>query len=236
MSEHLSRPDNRILCALSDGDFGRLAPHLKRVRLHEDEVLHEVGGRVERVYFPTKGIISLTLTCAEGVEVELSIVGNEGMVGERAIMGGGTTIVRASVQLAGEAWVMPAALLREEFRRGDTLADLLLCQIEARLVETSQTALCNHRHRIEQRLSRWLLTIADRSHREELHLTHEQIARMLAVRRAGVTGALGTLRKKGFIKSSNGVITLLHRAGLEEQTCECYDVIKDAIRKSLPLK
>jgi CRP-like cAMP-binding protein len=231
-----SRPDNRILAALPDEEYQCLLPHLRQIRLHEGDVLNEVGEAVERVYFLTQGIASLTLICAQGMEVELSVVGNEGMVGVRAVMGGGITIIRATVLLAGSAWVMPASVLRAEFQKTGVLADLLLRQIEGRLMETSQTALCNHLHRIDQRLSRWILTIADRVHREQLYLTQEQIARMLAVRRSGVTEAVGVLRAAGLIDHQRACITILDRRGMEEQTCPCYQAIKEAVRLSLPPK
>jgi CRP-like cAMP-binding protein len=230
------RPDNLILAALPDEEYQRLRLNLRPVRLQEGDVLHEVGARVEQVYFLIGGLVSLTLLCAEGMEVELSVIGNEGMVGERAVLGGGTTIIRATVSLAGSALVMPAAVLREEFRKTGVLADLLLRQIEGRLMETSQTALCNHLHRVDQRLSRWILTIADRVHREELHLTQEQMARMLAIRRSGVTEAAGVLRSSGLIDYKRACITILDRRGLEEQACPCYKAIREAIRLSVPPK
>lgn len=221
---------NLLLAALPEADYARLLPHLRKVCLSREQVLHEVGEPVQRVFFLTEGIVSLTLTCQQGIDFELSIIGNEGLVGERAMLGGSRGVVRSQVQIAGHALQMPSDVLREEFRRGGVLQDLLLRQIDARLIETSQVALCNHLHPIEQKLARWLLTICDRAHQTELDLTQEFIGRMLATRRAGVTVAAGMLRKQGLVDYKRGHISILDPHGLEAIACECYQVIKQAMR------
>lgn len=101
--------------------------------------------------------------------------------------------------------------------------------MEARITETAQTALCNQMHSLEQRLARWLLTLADRLHSDELLITHDRIANMVGVRRAGITDAMGILREAGLIESGRGTVAILDRAKMEAQACECYAVIKEAI-------
>ena len=224
---------NLLLAALPAAEYQRLRPHLKPILLRPGQVLHEEGNTISRVYFLAEGIASFTLTCEQGIEIELSIVGNEGMVGLRALMGGGPTTIRAVVEIGGSSWWMPADVLLEDFRRGGKLQDLLMRQIQARLTETAQTALCNHLHTLEERLSRWLLIIYDRSHSTELDLTQEFIARMLATRRPAVTATAHILKKAGLIDYHRGHITIRDPEGLQDCACGCYKVIHQAVEASL---
>ncbi|RYX83902.1 Crp/Fnr family transcriptional regulator [bacterium] len=218
--------DNGVLASLPDHEIERLHMLMHRVLLKRDQILHEVGQRVENAYFLCDGLVSLTLNCQQGVDFELGLVGREGVVGEREVLADGVAVVRSQVQLAGSAYVLPMDVLRAEFRRGGPLQDAILRQVHARLVETSQVALCNHLHGMEEKLCRWLLTIYDRAQTSDLPLTQEFIARMLATRRSGVTIAAGTLRKSGLIDYSRGHIKILNPQGLERSACECYRVIK----------
>jgi CRP-like cAMP-binding protein len=215
-----------VLAALPESEIKRLHGLMNRVLLKRDQVLHEVGERVEVAYFLCDGLVSLTLTCQQGVDFELGVVGREGVVGEREVLADGVAVVRSQVQMAGSAYVLPMDILRAEFRRGGPLQDAILRQVHSRLIETSQVALCNHLHGMEEKLCRWLLTIYDRACTPDLPLTQEFIARMLATRRSGVTVAAGTLRKSGLIDYTRGHIKILDPLGLERSACECYRVIK----------
>jgi len=97
----------------------------------------------------------------------------------------------------------------------------------------AQTAVCNRHHSVEQQLCRWLLLSLDRLSTLELTMTQELIANMLGVRREGVTEAAGKLQKAGLIRYSRGRITVLDRAGLEKEVCECYAVVKKEMDRLL---
>jgi CRP-like cAMP-binding protein len=228
-SQSTSAPTNAFLAALPDAEYQRLSPHLKKVSLHQGQVLHEVGSPPQSVYFLSDGIASLILGSDEGKEMELSIVGDEGILGERAIFAGnGLQLIRCVMITNGSGYKMPPDVFRQEFNRGGVLQRLVLTRLESRIVEASQTALCNQLHTLEQRLCRWLLTFADRLHTEEIPVTQEIASQMLGVRRAGVTVAATALRDAGLIEYSRGRIAIVNRAGLEEKVCECYEVIKKA--------
>lgn len=231
--QNTSAPTNAFLGALPEAEYQRLSPHLKKVSLHQGQVLHEAGSPPQKVYFLTDGIASLTLSSEEGKEMELSIVGDEGILGERAIFAGnGLHLIRCAMITNGRGYEMPPDIFKKEFNRGGVLQQLVLSRLETRIIEASQTALCNQLHPLEQRLCRWLLTFADRLHNEEMAITQELASQMLGVRRAGVTVAAAVLRDAGLIEYSRGQITIVDRAGLEDRVCECYEVIKKATRAS----
>lgn len=223
------RPANSLLAALPEEEYRQLAPHLKAVALKRGEVLHEADTPAQYVYFLDEGVASLSLISEEGKELMLSMAGNESVIGERAIYKEGHFIVRCEMLTDGSGQRMLPRVFDEEFNRKGMLHQLVLNRIEARMTETAQTALCNQMHAIEKRLARWLLTLSDRLHSEELHVTQEHISDMVGVRRAGITEAAGVLREAGLIEYERGVVRILDRAKLEAQACECYAVIREAI-------
>jgi CRP-like cAMP-binding protein len=224
---HIQDPNqNHLLAALLDAEFERLSPHLQPVPLLLGDVLCESGGKLDHVYFPTTAIISLHYLLENGGSSEIAGVGNEGMLGIALFMGGGSTPSRAVVQTGGFGYRLPVRILMEEFDRAGPVMRLLLRYTQALLTHMSQTAVCNRHHTVEQQLCRWLLLTLDRLGNKELTMTQELISNMLGVRREGVTEAAGRLQAHGYISYRRGHITVIDRAGLEQQVCECYDVVK----------
>ena len=224
---------NHLLAALLAAESERLAPHLELVPMLLGDVLHESGGKLSHVYFPTTSIVSLHYVLENGSSSEMAGVGNEGVLGVSLFMGGGTMPSRAVVQTGGYGYRMKANILVEEFNRAGAVMRLILRYIQALLTQTSQTAVCNRHHSVEQQLCRWLLLTLDRLPSNELTMTQELIAGMLGVRREGVTVAAGKLQSAGYISYRRGHITVLNRAGLETEVCECYEVVKKEMDRLL---
>lgn len=197
-------------------------------------VLYESGDQMRHIYFPTTAIVSLLYVMEDGASAEIAIVGKEGVVGISLFMGGETTPSRAIVQSAGDAFRVPSSVLKEEFRRGGPLQHVLLRYTQALITQMSQTAVCNRHHTVEQQFCRWLLMSLDRLATNELTMTQKLIANMLGVRREGVTESAGKMQKLGLIEYHRGRITVLDRAGVEKQACECYKVVKKEFKRLLP--
>ena len=218
--------ENRLLAALPADIYQHLLPHLEKIKLELRQVLYEAGDAINYVYFPNNALLSLVLKMRNGNSAEVGMVGNEGMVGTSAFMGGETMPYQVIVQGSDGAMKMTAAVLREEFNRGGLLQTLLLRYTQALHIQVSQTAACNRLHSLDERLARWLLMTHDRLQSERLELTQEFLSTMLGVERSGVTLAAITLQDEGLIKYSRGRITVLDRAGLERVSCECYERVK----------
>jgi len=198
------------------------------------KVLYESGDVLRYVYFPTNCIVSLLYVLASGASAEISVVGNEGLIGIALFMGGETTPSRAIVQSAGFAYRLAGQLLKDEFHRNGELQLLLLRYTQALITQMAQTAVCNRHHTVDQQLCRWLLLSLDRLASNQLVMTQELIANMLGVRREGVTEAAGKLDKLGVIRYARGRITVLDRPKLEQLCCECYAVVKKESDRLLP--
>jgi CRP-like cAMP-binding protein len=225
---------NHLLASLSAAERERLYPHLQLVALPLGKVLYESGDVMRHVYFPTDSIVSLLYVLADGASAEISVVGNEGLIGVALFMGGETTPSRAIVQSAGFAYRLMGRLLKEEFHRNGGMQLLLLRYTQALLTQMAQTAVCNRHHSVDQQLCRWLLLSLDRLAANKLTMTQELIANMLGVRREGVTDAAGKLQKQGVIQYARGRITVLDRPELERLCCECYAVVKKETDRLLP--
>jgi len=226
---------NHLLAALSAAEQARIFPHLRLVSMPLGKVLYESGDLLRHVYFPTDCIVSLLYVLADGASAEISVVGNEGLLGIALFMGGETTPSRAIVQSSGHAYRLVSHTLKDEFHRGGELQLLLLRYTQALITQMAQTAVCNRHHSVDQQLCRWLLLSLDRLSSDQLTMTQELIANMLGVRREGVTEAAGKLQKLGVIRYRRGKITVLDRPRLEKLCCECYAVVRKESDRLLPV-
>ena len=233
MSSKQDPTQNHLLAALLEVEYDRIFPHLELVPMKLGDVLVESGDKQQYVYFPTTSIISLHYLLENGGSSEIAGVGNEGMLGVTLFMGGDSTPSRSVVQTGGFGYRMPPAVLLEQFDRAGPVMRLLLRYTQALLTQMSQTAVCNRHHTVEQQLCRWLLLTLDRLGPKELTMTRELIANMLGVRREGVTEAAGRLQSYGYISYRRGHITVLDRKGLEQDVCECYQVVKKEFARLL---
>ncbi|HEY0322321.1 MAG TPA: Crp/Fnr family transcriptional regulator [Pyrinomonadaceae bacterium] len=218
--------DNRILTALPAGEYERLLPHLEEVRMNSGDTISRPGEEIKHVYFPKRGIISICAMMEDGTQVEVGVIGNEGMFGLPILFKTSTVPLQAMVQIPDGAVRMSAEAFIREVEQCEHLRNLLLHYAQAFFMQTAQTAACNRLHPMDGRLARWLLMCQDRTRSDVLQLTHEFIAIMLGVRRAGVSTAAAKLRDDKVIDYQRGFIRILDRKGLEAISCECYGVVR----------
>lgn len=230
----INAQQNHLLSALSPEAQERLCPHMELIPMPLGQVLYESGDTMRHMYFPVDCIVSLLYVMESGASAEISVVGNEGLVGVSLFMGGESTPSRAIVQSAGSAYRLLGQRLKDEFSRHGEMLQLMLRYTQSLITQMSQTAVCNRHHSVDQQLCRWLLLSLDRLSGNHLTMTQELISNMLGVRREGVTDAAGKLQKLGVIEYSRGRITVLDRAKLEQLSCECYAVVKKETDRLLP--
>lgn len=213
---------NKLLTELAGEAFTRLLPFLEPVSLTCGEDLYGYGESIDLVYFPETAVLSHLHLLSDGSTVEAALIGNEGLAGLSAIFNSPRPSYWTQVVLAGSALRVKAEVVREEFGRGGAMQQLLLGYASTRIAQLSQRAVCNGRHSVEERLCSWLLMMHDRAGDNELPLTHEQIARHLGTRRAGITEVATTLRERAIISYKRGHLRILDRQSLEAAACECY--------------
>ena len=214
--------NNRLLASLSTNDFDLLGPHLECVILGLRKNLERPNRRIDAVYFPESGFASVVAVQSKGKEVEVGLIGREGMTGLPIVLGNHRSPHATYIQASGTGKCIPAAELRKATQTSVSLRDSLLKFVQAFGVQTTHTAISNARSRLDVRLARWLLMAHDRIGEDKLTLTHEFLSLMLGVRRPGVTEALHALRKQDLISYARGQITVKDRKGLERAAGKAY--------------
>ncbi|OWY67511.1 Crp/Fnr family transcriptional regulator [cyanobacterium TDX16] len=222
---------NQLLAALPTEEYQRLLPYLEVVCLSHRQILHEINEPIKYVYFPTQALVSMVSLMEDGATIEVGIVGKDGAVGLPVCWGGNSATTQAIVQIPGSAIRIAADRFKAEFERHEAFYHLILLYTQALFTQVVQTAACNRRHTIEQRLARWLLSVEDRVDAEQLLLTQEFIAQMLGIRRSGVTVAATALQQAGMIRYSRGKIAIVDRQLLQSTACECYKVVKNEFHR-----
>ena len=218
--------ENRLLAALPAEEYERLLPHLEEVRLNLGDVISRPGEKIEYVYFPKRSTISVCAIMEDGTQIEVGVVGNEGMFGLPVFFRTDTVPLHAIVQLPDGALRMQTEVFSREIEQCEHLRNLLLHYAQAFFIQAAQSVACNRLHHMDARLARWLLMCQDRTKSEVLQLTQEFIAIMLGVRRAGVSTTAARLRDDGLIDYQRGFIRIRDRKGLEAISCECYAVVR----------
>ena len=213
---------NHLIETLKAVDRRRLLAICDPVELVLGEVVCEPAKSTRHVYFPIDSFVSLIATVAGSPGVEVGMVGREGMLGSQLALGVGTTPLHAVVQGAGTALRARAAPFRRELALNATLRRTLDLYIAAMMAQLATSAVCLRFHEIGPRLARWLLMSRDRAGADTFRMTHEFLAYMLGVRRAGITAAAARLQGAGLIEYRRGLLTVLDRRGLEAMACPCY--------------
>jgi CRP-like cAMP-binding protein len=227
-SVRATRPKNQLLAALPPEVFSRIAPHLQTVPTYVKQVLQKQGAPIEFVYFLNGGVGSMTTVLEGGTMVEAATVGDEGMLGIEVFFQGdaissGQTILQVPDT---DAERMGARAFRDELALHGAFHDLIGRYARVTMAQMMQSTACNASHNVHERCARWLLQTYDRMHQQDFHLSHEFLGVMLGVRRQTVSIVAGTLQKAGLIRYSHGHVMVLNRKGLEDASCECYQVIR----------
>jgi CRP-like cAMP-binding protein len=217
---------NIILLSISDSDYSSLRPHLEYVSLPNHLILHEAGEKLEFVYFPNRGLISLVVVMKDGKTAEAGIVGSEGFTGTLAAVGLSRSPLQAVVQITGDGFRVKVGSLQNPLESAPRLQLMLSRYAALRGIQVAQTAACNRLHDIQQRLARWLLMTQDRVDSGSLPMTHDFLATMLGTDRPSVSLAAGVLQRKELIEYTRGAVKIVNRKKLEDCACECYGVIQ----------
>jgi CRP-like cAMP-binding protein/CheY-like chemotaxis protein len=213
---------NALLRALADEDRLALEPAMEHVALRSGDILEDAGLSPSHLIFPLSGIVSLEWGTGSD-RLQVALVGPEGMVGTSLLLGPGPAVGRAAVLYEGRAIRISSAAAKARLAQSERLRDVLLRSAGSVLAQVSSNALAAGRATIEQRIARWLLMVSARLATNEVALTHETAARVLGVRRAGVTVALHVLEGKQALRSTRGRVRILDHSRLAALAGKFHD-------------
>ncbi|MFB2896370.1 Crp/Fnr family transcriptional regulator [Aerosakkonemataceae cyanobacterium BLCC-F50] len=225
-SAQCQQSGNLILDSLPSNEYDLLHPHLKKVQLRQNEILCRIREPIEQVYFPSTALLSWVHSTVEGGTVEVGATGFEGLVGTTFLLERDDTPWQTNVIVAGEAYQLSPEVFVNALQNSIVLQQKLKAFTYLKLMQVTQSALCNRFHSVEQRLCRWLLAAEDRVKTPELRLTQDILATMIGSNRPAVSIVTGTLQSSGLIRTSRGKVTILNREEMEKTTCECYHIVK----------
>lgn len=211
-----------------------MAPHLTHMDLERAQLLYEPGDRVDVVYFPHDGVVSMMTLMENGAAIESATIGREGAVGLSSAVAPRHSLSRAIVQTPCRCSRIGSSQLHDAWLKSPRIRDMVDRHAEALLGHTTQSAACNALHSVEARFCRWLLTCHDRISTDSVALTQEFLADMLGVQRTTVTAVARVLQDKGLIRYRRGIVDIVDREGLSQAACECYDVIRRNYERLLP--
>jgi CRP-like cAMP-binding protein len=212
------------------------AETLERLRLRPVtfELQHEIeypGNQIKSVFFVEEGMAAMTAAFEDGSQVEVGMFGHESVIGASVFIGTRRSYKRVYTQIAGSGYSSPVEAALKEFYRGGIFQERVLRYIYSQLVQAAQSAACNAKHNVEQRLARWLLLCADRICSYTYTMSQDSLADMLGSTRPTISIAAGILKEKKLIAYSRGVIRILDVQGLEKMACECYRIVKNHLHE-----
>lgn len=204
---------------------------MEDVELPVRHVVEAANKPIKHAYFPISGIVSVVATGPKDRHIEVGIIGCDGMSGISILLGDDRSPNETYVQVAGAGARIAVDELRAALDNSAFLRQCLLRYAQAFSVQTAHTALANGRAKVEERLARWVLMVHDRIGGDEILLTHEFLALMLGVRRAGITTTLNVLESQNLIDAERGRIVVRDRAGLEALADGYYGVPEAEYRR-----
>ena len=224
---------NRLLSALPTAEFDIIEPHLRATTFETGTLIARAGDGLKNCYFPNNGMISLLCVTSQGGSVEAGYTGFEGMVGLPTLFGKNEMPYEALVQAPTDCLVADSAVVLDLFNRHGVFHAAALRFYYVILKQMSQTCVCNHFHRIEARLCRWLSVMSERSGNTHLSLTQEFIAHMLGVQRTSIGPIASSLQAAGVIRYRRGRVEILDIERLKRSACECFYIVKNEYKEFL---
>jgi CRP-like cAMP-binding protein len=223
----VQKTSNLLLDSLPPAQRKSLLAHMEPIALPIGTVLYGTGEQPQFAHFMTSRIASIVTFMADGAGAEVGLIGREGVVEGINLLGTAKPPTTGFIQVEGSALRIRYAELQRQLELPGILFRRILEFVQCHGFILSQLAACNGLHEVEERLARWLLMVQDRVQSDQFYLTQEFLAEMLGIRRTSVSGAAGSLQKKGLIAYRRGNIEVLKRQELESVACECYPIVRD---------
>ena len=220
---------NRLLDSLTVRDRKELLKHSTLVELDARHLISEVGNRPQHAYFMLSALASEVVELSDGELIEIGLVGYEGVTGTYHLLGESDSISECLIQIAGTAYRIPLPDLERLFANSKSVQKAILQYVQHQMAHLGQTAACNRMHDAGPRFARWLLTVQDRSARDEFMLTQHFLAEILGTGRTTINTLARLFERRALIGHNRGRIRIMDRKGLEDAACDCYEATRSTL-------
>lgn len=220
---------NRLLDSLTVKDRREVLKRSTQVDLETRELVSDAGTRPQHAYFMLSALASEVVQLADGELVEIGLVGFEGVTGSFHLLGKSASVSQCLIQIAGSAYRIPLRDLEKLFVNSEGIRKAILQYVQHQMAHLGQTAACNRMHDAGPRFARWLLTVQDRSAREEFLLTQQFLAHILGTGRTTINVLARHFERQALIGHNRGKIRILDREGLEAVACACYEATRNTL-------
>ena len=217
--------NNLILQELSEPMYQSLLPRLQLVSLNKGDVLYEKGSSQQGVYFPVSAVPALQTEMADGFVSDVALIGNRSMT-VAGLCSTGVSYDRAIVRVSGLAYRMGIQDFVSTVRQDASTLLQLLDLSKQRLMQLSKNIACARHHSTEERVARYLLDLMDITDTSDIHLTHQELADGVGVRRESVSLILKELERNYVVLLERGSVGILDRTALLGCACECYEELE----------
>ncbi|MEZ5923272.1 MAG: Crp/Fnr family transcriptional regulator [Hyphomicrobiaceae bacterium] len=220
-------PDNNLLKCLRDEDFALIESKIEPADISTGSVLYNPGDHVAWAYFPCgPTLVSYLVTNIDGQDVETVLVGREGAVGGIVSSGHLPAYCLISAKVGGPCVCIPIEAIRSAKSSSPTFKRLFTRYADCLMAQMFQATACNALHSIEQRTAKWILAARDRTGRDDIALTQQELATLLGVGRSYVSRVLQKLKHDGLIEIARGNHRVIKVNALRGRSCRCNDSVK----------
>jgi Crp-like helix-turn-helix domain len=221
------RPANDLLRRLSPQDFALISPYLDQFDASADRVLYNPGDQVESVHFPCgASAAAFVVAIDDDREFDAAVIGREGAAGGIVSHGSLPAFSRITVRFPGPFARLPVARLEAAKGRSRALAGLFARYADCLLAKILQSTACNAVHSIEQRAAKWIIAAAERTQREPVPLTHEQLGMLLGVGRSYASRVIQKFKVARLVETRRKAFLVKDVEGLQAKACLCDPVSK----------
>lgn len=220
---------NRLLQSLTAKDRKDLLSHATLVELAQKESISETKNEPQHAYFMLSAVASEVVELDDGEIVEVGLVGFEGVTGSFHLLGSSPSVSQCLIQIAGSAYRIRFRDLDKLFNNSHGIRAAILQYVQHQMAHLGQTAACNRMHDAGPRFARWLLTVQDRSDRDEFLLTQQFLAHILGTGRTTINVLARHFERESLIGHNRGRIKILNRHGLESAACTCYEATRGTL-------
>lgn len=219
--------ESNLLSALRQKDRALLKPFMTEHHLSAGEAIYESGEIVRFAYFPRGSALAVFLVLMENGEVvETTMVGREGALGGIVSHGSVPSYARSCVMHEGDFYRISTIDLEQIKEQSPQIRHLFSRYADCVMAQVFQSVACNASHTIEQRAAKWLCAALDRTGKDEISMTQEQLASMMGIGRSYASRVVQRFKADALIQTRRGGLKVLDPAGLRARACGCNELVK----------